>query len=72
MNSQKPSIIANKMKLQIQTLSGRVGEVEADPRDTILDLKVCTMNVKRSTNQKERPKWVSGGDGISQLLGDNL
>ena len=30
-----------KMKLQIQTLTGQTAEVEAEPQDTILDLKVC-------------------------------
>ena len=29
------------MKLQIQTLTGKIGDVEADPGDTILDVKVC-------------------------------
>ena len=33
------------MKLRIQTLTGQVGEVEVDPRDTILDLKVCRILV---------------------------
>ena len=29
------------MKLRIQTLTGQMNEVEADPHNTILDLKVC-------------------------------
>ena len=29
------------MKLQIQTLTGETQEVEADPENSILDLKVC-------------------------------
>ena len=33
------------MKLQIQTLTGQVGEVEADPGNSILDLKVCRSSV---------------------------
>ena len=33
--------IVKKMKLRIQTLTGETQEVEADPKDTILDLKVC-------------------------------
>ena len=28
------------MKLRIQTLTGQIGEVEVDPQNTILDLKV--------------------------------
>ena len=46
------------MKLQIQTLTGHRGEVEVDPQDTILDLKVSVMKV--NTKQYESPKWVSG------------
>ena len=33
------------MKLQIQTLTRQVGEVETDPKDTVLDLKVCVTEV---------------------------
>ena len=33
--------IVNKMKLRIQTLTGATQEVEAEPQNSILDLKVC-------------------------------
>ena len=33
--------IVEKMKLRIQTLTGETQEVEAEPQNSILDLKVC-------------------------------
>ena len=36
------------MKLRIQTLTGETREVEAEPQNSILDLKVCFEFIKDS------------------------
>ena len=36
----KDPLFCKEMKLRLQTLTGQVGEVEVEPQDTILDLKV--------------------------------
>ena len=38
------NVIVNKMKLRIQTLTGETQEVEAEPQNSILDLKVMMVN----------------------------
>ena len=46
------------MKLRIQTLTGQTGEVEADPKDSILDLKVqiCIMHeIERNWTERAAP-----------------
>ena len=49
------------MKLRIQTLTGQVGEVEVDPQNTILDLKV-------SSTIKYMSQLRAGGPVIPCLL----
>ena len=46
--------IGLNMKLRIQTLTGQIGEVEADPENTILDLKVRINSL--SGSREEWPK----------------
>ena len=56
------------MKLQIQTLTGQVREVEAEPQHTVLDLKV-------SDTVKRREGWIltlTGHVGQEEIDPQNL
>ena len=48
------------MKLQIQTLTGETHEVEADPQNTILDLKVCRTLLVHLSNAVADPDFDRG------------
>ena len=45
------------MKLRIQTLTGQIGEVEVNPQDTILDLKVSVLFCRGNWTVNRKPRY---------------